>query len=193
MSSNIKYLRSFLSKLTHISEESWESLAPHLKEEKIFKGHFLFRKGSSFNQVAFITQGLLKKYYTLKDDKEFIKGFSDKNNFVAPYLSLLTTEPIKFSVEALEDTELILIDYNIFKDLMNNDECWQKVGRLLAEITFINREKREEQLLTMSASERYQVFLKTYPTLHSRVSQYNIASYIGITAAALSRLSKNSL
>lgn len=88
----------------------------------------------------------------------------------------------------MEDSTLITVDYETYQELLGSHTCWQIVARKLAEMVFILKEKREAELLLNSAPERYQQFLTDYPDLETRVPQYHIASYLGITPESLSRI-----
>jgi CRP-like cAMP-binding protein len=82
------------------------------------------------------------------------------------------------------------LSYSAFQKLMKNSADWERVGRVIAERTLVDREKREAQLLTLSGTERYQSFRRDFPGLCDRLPQYLIASYLGLTPVALSRIKR---
>jgi CRP-like cAMP-binding protein len=49
-------------------------------------------------------------------------------------------------------------------------------------------QRRVLMMMSTSALERYEYFLELYPDLTSRLTQRHIASYLGITPQALSKL-----
>ena len=89
---------------------------------------------------------------------------------------------------ALMDSELLVIRFRDFEALFDRHACWERVGRKIAEGMFISKERRERELLMLSAEERYRLFLGRYKHLEKRIPQYQIAAYLGITPVALSRI-----
>jgi CRP-like cAMP-binding protein len=132
--------------------------------------------------------GLFRLYYTTPDGAEYNKNFCGQNEFVASYSSLLMNKPAYFSIQALMDGELLVVRFQDFEALCDRHACWEKLGRKISERMFISKEKRERELLMYSAEERYRQFLGQYKHLENRIPQYHIASYLGITPVALSRI-----
>ncbi len=100
---------------------------------------------------------------------------------------LQRTESLLY-LQALEDTTLLVIDHATYTELLARHVGWQVTARKLAELLFIIKEKREAELLLLSAPERYARFRRDFPGLEQRVNQYHIASYLGITPESLSRI-----
>jgi CRP-like cAMP-binding protein len=91
-------------------------------------------------------------------------------------------------MEALEDTELLMIDYSAIEALFASETKWMAIGKALADFHFLNREEREMELLKYSAPERYSLFRRKFPHLLERLRKQDIAAYLGITPVSLSRL-----
>jgi len=92
------------------------------------------------------------------------------------------------SVEAVEETRLFVLDWSELEALYARHVCWQIVGRRFAETTLLEREARAHELLTLSATERFERFCASHRALLPRLRNYDIASYLGITPVSLSRL-----
>ncbi len=155
----------------------------HLK-----KGEYFQQAGERPNKFGFVISGILRLYYTNGSGDEFNKNFCVENDFVAAYSALLQNRVSRLSIQAMEETTLLVIGYKDYLQLFNQHLCWQILGRKIAENLFIKKEEKESQFLLDSAETRYLKFLKEYPDLEVRIKQYHIASYLGITPVALSRI-----
>jgi len=93
-------------------------------------------------------------------------------------------------VQALEDASLLVVDYHRWQNLYRSHTCWMNLLFVLIEKGYMKKEARERELLIFSAEERYRSFLSEYPDLEKRIKQHLIASYLGITPVALSRIRK---
>ncbi len=133
----------------------------------------------------------MRLFYLTHDGKEFNQAFKFEGDLVAGYASLLTSSPCQFSIEALEETELLLLPFKEITELFDKDHSLERLGRKVAEQHFLNKEKREAAFLLLNAKERYEELLKERPNINQRVPQYHIASYLGITAEGLNRLLKD--
>ena len=127
-------------------------------------------------------------FYTNAKGEEFVKNFVTEGNPVASYMSVIRGNPAAYSCMAIEDTLLVTLKYSDLKKLYETYSCWERMGRVNAEQCYFETEQREQQLLTMDATERYELFMKQNARLASRVPQYLIASYIGVSPVTLSRI-----
>jgi CRP-like cAMP-binding protein len=106
---------------------------------------------------------------------------------------MISDSPSHFYIEALEDSEILIIPYDKWKLLLEKDTFWIKLLLKFVEKGFKTKEKRERELLLLNAETRYLNFLKEFPDLENRISQSIIASYLGIQPESLSRIKKNIL
>ncbi|QTH42550.1 Crp/Fnr family transcriptional regulator [Cohnella sp. LGH] len=121
---------------------------------------------------------------------EYNKSFCSAHDFIASYGSLLAGVPSRISIQALADSLLLTIRYSDFRSLYDRQLCWERLGRLLIERLYVKKELREREFLALSAEARYLKFLERYGHLETAIPQYHIASYLGITPVALSRIRK---
>ena len=96
-----------------------------------------------------------------------------------------------FTIEALENSKILVVDYNDWKKLFSGNLSWHKFLITLLQKGYCMKEAREREFLLLSAEERYKSFIRNFPGLENRVKQHIIASYLGITPVALSRIRKN--
>jgi CRP-like cAMP-binding protein len=178
----------YLRTLVEIELQEMLPLKGKFKRETFKAKEVIFSEGESYQKVTFILEGLVKKYYLTEEGKEFIKEFTAEGQITTPYASLLMNIPATYSMEALEDTTLLTIDYPLIKELMSTRPKWMELGKAFADLHFLARETREMELLKFPALERYQIFKKRFPHLLNRLKKQDIASYLGITPVSLSRL-----
>jgi CRP-like cAMP-binding protein len=178
----------YLKNLVQIEYKDLEPILGHFKKESFQSKSLIFSEGEQYQKVTFILSGLVKKYYLTNDGKEFIKEFTWENQITTPYASLLMNGPTTYTMEALEDTVLLSIDYSFIKSLMNQNPKWMELGKAFAEMHFLSREAREMELLKYNAFDRYMIFKTRFPNLLNRLKKQDIASYLGITPVSLSRL-----
>ncbi len=165
-----------------------------LKRKKIIylkKNEYFLKAGEVPGRIGYVVSGLLRLFYIDNSGTEINKYFCLADSCAISYGAFLRREESKIYIQALEDSKLLVIDYETYNDLLNGHICWQNLARKLAEMLFILSQKRESELLLNDAQERYLQFLQDNPDLVSRLSQYHIASYLGITPESLSRIRTN--
>ena len=151
-------------------------------------GQRLFRDGDVASYVHFIRAGLVKLVYTTRNGDEWIKNFSYESTFFASIRALQPVGHATFSVVAIEPTQVERIPYSVLVSLADRHLPWQRALRRGFELYGAKKEQREHELLTLSATERYERFLAESPAIAGRVPQHDLARYLGITPVALSRI-----
>ncbi len=156
----------------------------------ISKGEYFISAGEIPRKFAFSVSGLFRYFYTDEKGNEFTKGFFPENSFISAYSAMIQKRGSHFTIEALEDATLLVIRYDQWQALLQGHVCWKAVLIAMLEKAFCKKESRERELLLYDAATRYQLFLESYPGLDHRIKQHYIASYLGITPVALSRVRK---
>ena len=151
----------------------------------------LSHPGVTPNDIFFINKGIIRVIVHDKEGSEHTIHFALENQFIADYSSFIQQQPSLYTLQALEETEVIVmprsaVDWG-YKNLKEGD----KLGRLIAEFYFIYQDNRIKNLYARSAKERYDTITEVFPNIHNRVPQHMIASYLGITPVHLSRLKKS--
>ncbi|MDH5681465.1 MAG: Crp/Fnr family transcriptional regulator, partial [Spirochaetota bacterium] len=142
------------------------------------------------NKFAFVISGLFRYYYLDEKENELTKGFLPESSFITSYSALIQNRESYFTIEALEDSVILVIYYDEWKKLLENNIHWNKLLICLLEKAFCIKEAREREFLLFDAEERYRSFLNTFPGLENRIKQHFIASYLRITPVTLSRIRK---
>lgn len=155
---------------------------------KIFtKKELLLSAGQVCNFIGFVEEGVVRSFIQ-NDGEEFNNDFYFENYFASAYTSFLTQTPSNLTLEALTSVRFRYLSYHQFSNFLESDNEWLKLGKYLSDNFFIRKCRRESSFLRDSAQERYQGVLKLYPNIEQQVSQYHIASYLGIKPETLSRL-----
>ncbi len=181
-------LRQAIAQLVSPDEQQWRQFAGLFQPRALDAGDYFIRAGEMSERLAFVNSGLLRFFYTTPDGREFNKSFSRENEFAGAYSAYLAREPARFAIQALEPCRLLAAKIDDIVALFERDLCWQKLGRLLVERLYVKKEQREAELLLDDAASRYRRFQQAYPGLEQRLPQYHVASYLGITPVALSRI-----
>ena len=151
---------------------------------------YFIRAGEVPNKIAFVGSGLFRYVYINEKGDEFTKGIIVENFFLSSYSAMILGKPSYFSIEALEDSQVIEVIWKDLTQLLDNDIFWVKFWLKFIEKGFIIKEKRERDLLLLDAETRYKNFLTEFPGMDQRVKQRIIASYLGIQPETLSRIRK---
>jgi len=170
--------------------EQIEEVLSIVKQVEIGNGQSYIRAGEIPRSFAFVVKGLFRYYYADNKGNEFTKGFFPENSYITAYSALLENRESYFTIEALEDSTIFIIDFYKWNQIARNDICWLKFLVSLLEKGYCVKEYREREFLVFSAEERYESFLRRFPGLEKRIKQHYIASYLGITPESLSRIRK---
>ncbi len=177
-----------LKALRYIPEEQILAILKSVILKKLKAGQNYILEGEIPNEFAFNSSGLLRYYYIDNEGNEFTKGFFSERNYICSYSAMIQNRGSYFTIEALEYSELVCIRFSDFKSLLKSHPCWNTFLISLLEKGYCTKEMREREFLLFDAETRYQSFLNSFPGLEKRVKQHHIASYLGITNVALSRI-----
>jgi len=172
-----------------VDAEALELFCSKLLPKHLSKKEYLVRQGETCRHIAFINEGLMRLYYDIEGE-EYVRQFHFERSFCSEYQSFLTEKPAQMSLQALEDCELLIMSHTDLHALFRLSKEFERIGRVLAEQSFIFVSQRFASMLLESPEERYQILVRERPKVVQRVPQYMIASYLGITPEALSRIRK---
>lgn len=146
---------------------------------------------SQAKYIYFIGKGILRTYYLNENGNIYTKNIFSENYFSASKVSLLKKEDSYLNIDALEDSVLIYIDFEKYKQLINKYiEFKDFYINYLEKNWVIVKEKNEISLIIDDATTRYLNFIKNNPNIENRISQHHIANHLGITPTQLSRIRK---
>lgn len=176
-----------LNSISAITPQAWSDFKILLKPLEIKKGAYLIKSGVRVHNCYILQKGLIRVYYS-NDSNEYNKTFFTPNTFPTPISALISKEPCALSFQALLDAELVQFSYEGFKALFKKHQCLESLMLRILEIQWIKKEKHDIEMVTNDATTNYLIFRKQFPTLENQITQYHIASYLGITPIQLSRI-----
>lgn len=183
-------IQNLLNQLTIIPDEQISAFQALLSEAS-YKKHEYFAKAGDYQfNIGYVLDGMFRLFYIDLKGKEYTKNFMMPNHFVAHYNSILRGKPSNLYIQALKDSEVLLIDYNEWIKLADSHCCWQIVLRKITEEAYLQKEKRESDLLFYDAETRYIDFKNEFPNLIKHIKQHHVASFLGMSPETLSRIKK---
>jgi CRP-like cAMP-binding protein len=180
-------LKNYASHLAYFSEQDWQQIIPCFRPFFVNKHDYIIQAGSVCNYVYFINSGGLRMFY-LENGKDITRYFTFEHQFASALTSFLTRQPSLENIQALEDTELLRINYEQLQQLYHAVPAWHELGRKILEMAYVTSTRRIEALICLNATQRYLNLLETFPDIFQRVPQYHIASYLGVEPETLSRI-----
>lgn len=180
----ITYLKS---KFT-LTDEQAAMVEQVCRLKKLRRRQYLLQEGDIWRYNAFVSKGLVRTYRVDDKGHEHIFQFSPENWWCGDRQSYLNETPARFNVEALEDSEIVLIPKGDFENLLEAIPAYNTFQRELLERSFMVLQNRVYAGTSQTAEEKYADFLKAYPAITNRVPQHMIASYLGVSPETLSRI-----
>ncbi len=187
-------LDHFFNKLSQsitISEADKTILKQFVIVKKLRKRQYLLQEDDVCRHIAFVSKGMLRSYTTDEKGNERIVQFAPEGWFIADLYSMITGEPSTQNIDAIEDSELVLISTAAQEHLQKAIPEFIRFNYLQMRGAYIALQKRLADMFTLSAEEKYIKLLRAYPDIVQRVPQHMIASYMGLTPETLSRVRKN--
>jgi CRP-like cAMP-binding protein len=184
-------VRDLIERNAPVPDEEWSLVEDLFKLTHYKKGEIIEDMGALSTMIGVLEKGIIRIFFTLANGTEKSKRIRCDGDFFANYNSLLTKSPSHITIQALEDCTVWITDYDEFMDRVKMSLFWQVFLRKGTEKEFLLKEKREYELLTLSAQERYLSFLEEYFPFRNRISQYHVANYLGIDRSSLNRIIKS--
>lgn len=177
-----------LSKELQLTLEEKQFFNEHFVKEKVKKNTFLIKEGEKERYLYFIEDGIARYWTTNMKLREITFWFSFSNEFANSYLSLMQSIPSAFNVQLLCDSTIWKLEMNDLALLYERSLNTNKIARLVMEDIFTRKIKREISLLKLSPEDRYNELIKYHKQLIYTIPLKYLASYLGITPQALSRI-----
>ena len=181
-------LITFFTKSFPLNEEESELVRSKFHSRLYRKRQFVLQEGDVCTQFNFVVKGCLRSYKIDEKGNIHILQFAAENNWINDLGSFHRFTPSSMNIDAIEDTVVLQISHEDLISLYMKAPKFDRIFRVLIENGFIHLQQRLIQNISSTAEDRYQTFLEIYPHLNNRLSQVQIASFIGVTPEFLSRL-----
>lgn len=157
------------------------------------KQAFLFRQGEPVNDLWFVANGLFRYVVVTSEGKEFTKHFAVAPGITGSTKASVQNLPSQFGVQALTDCLVLKIDWRTFSMALEPHPEVATLYTKMLEALFMHKEQREYDLVLKSAEQRYLDFQQEFADVAQDIPLQYVASFIGITPVALSRIRKRLL
>lgn len=179
-----------LNEKVPLTAEEQEIIKGYLTPKKLRKKQYLLQEGDVCKAIAFVEKGALREYTVDEKGNEHILQFALEGWVISDLYSFLTGEPATYNIDALEDSELVLITKSAEEQIIKKVPAYETFTRMQVTGAYMAMQKRITSFISLSIEQRYLHFTKRYPEIVQRVPQHMIASYMGLTPETLSRVRK---
>jgi CRP-like cAMP-binding protein len=183
-------LKENILKHISLSQNETETFVNLFEKKLIQKKEFLLREGEICKFEGFVLSGLLRVYHIDKKGFDQILYFAIENWWITDIDSFTNGTPSQLSIEALEDSEVLLISKEDKEFAYKNLPKIEKLFRVMTQKTHVALQRRMIDNLSKTADQRYIEFVEKYPKLVQRLSNIQVAAYLGITNVFLSNIRK---
>ena len=173
-----------------LSDTEMEAFCNLFEHKTIKKKSFLLREGEICKFEGFVTKGLFRVYHIDKNGFEQILYFAIEDWWITDIDSFTNEIPSQLFIEALEDSELLLISKKDKDFAYENLPKIEKLFRIMTQKTHVALQRRMIDSMSKTAEFRYVEFVEKYPQLIQRLSNIQVAAYLGITNVFLSNIRK---
>ena len=187
---NIQPLIEHFKNYLPLDDNEIKELSNRAIVRRIKRRQLILNEGDVCNCYTFIIEGCFKMYKVDEQGKEHNLQFAIENGWIADLGSFYSEEPSELYIEALENSQVIQIKKEDMLYFFTNFHKFDRNFRVLVENAFIQMQRRVLQNISSTAEDRYLDFLEKHPNLFNRISNVQIASYIGVTPEFLSKIRK---
>lgn len=185
----MEQIRQYFENSVRLTDQDWQLFSSKLIKQEFPKNYILLKQGQTEDYLSFIESGMVR-FYIPKDGNDLTFSFAFDRSFVSGYDSFLTQKHSTYNIETLTKATLWRLTYNDLQSIYAETKIGNTIGRQASEDLFLRKTKRELSLLNETAEQRYLNLFTEQPRLIKQIPLKYIASYIGITPQALSRIRK---
>jgi len=181
-------LKSFFNHVSPLTDQTSASIEPLFHRESLAQHEHFINANETASKIAFLESGIVRAYFINNEGKEYNKQFFVAPSVIGAYTSLLTGVPNQIPQQAMTDCVIWTLTYTEITSRYDTCPDLERLARKMAEHYFLEKEKKELEIVLLNATERYEIFQKEFPGIEQHMAQYHVASYLGITPIQLSRI-----
>ena len=179
-----------INRYIQLSEEEFLCFSEYFKLQEYKKKDIILREGEYCLFEGFVLNGCFKVYFLNEEGIEQTLYFAVDDWWITDLDSLINDVPSTLNIEALEDSQVLIISKKDKEHLYETMPQVEKLFRMMNQQSSIALQRRILSLMNKTADKRYLEFLEKYPKLEQRLTQQQVASYLGISHEFLSRIRK---
>ncbi len=176
-----------MSELTQLSENEKMDIENSFPIKTYKKGAFLIKEGQIARNAYYVIQGVVREY-ELVDGEEKTTAFYSEGQSAINFNSIANQTPSEVNFVCGERTTVAVLNSEKEKELYQKHPRFETFCRKGMEEMMGAKQSQLTEIITLKPEKRYEKLQRERPELLNRVPQYQIASYLGITPEALSRI-----
>jgi len=188
---NTQAIIEYFSKLLPLDDDEIEAVKRAFNERKVKRRQFILQEGDVCQLNTFVVEGCFRMYFVDDKGKEHNIQFAVENWWIGDIGSFHSEEPSKLYIEAIENSIILQIKKQDQLDLFVNYPKFNLIFRVFTENALVACQRRVLQNISSSSEDRYIDFVKRHPYFFNRISNVQIASFLGVTPEFLSVIRKN--
>jgi CRP/FNR family transcriptional regulator len=177
-----------INRFVPLKEDDIPAIMSALRYKKVKKKELLLREQQVCTASYFVLHGCLRMYFIREDGVEQITQFAIENWWLTDFQSLDWRQPSRFHIQAIEATELAILDRDAFTDLCDRVPLVDRYFRLVIQRAFAATQQNLYYIYSSTGEERYRRFATSFPEFVQRIPQYMVASYLGFTPEFVSKI-----
>ncbi len=190
MPMNTKPLIDYFENFLPLNEAEKSAVNQYFEARKVNRRQLILQEGEVCTYNTFVVEGCFRMYYTDPKGKEHNLQFAIENWWIGDIGSFHSEEPSKLNIQALEKADILQIKKQDQLQLFVEHPKFNHIFRVFTENALVSAQRRILQNISSTAEERYLDFLKRYPHFFNRISNVQIASFLGVTPEFLSTVRK---
>jgi len=184
-------LAIYLTEKGNLTPEELGEVMQTVTPRKIRRHQYLLQEGDNSDFIGFVVKGCLRQFRIAENGQEHIMRFAEERWWVSDFESFLSGQPSKSYIDALEDSEVLIMKKAKYDTLIATIPNFKSMIEKLSTKNFEVHQARIYSNISESAEKRYSRFLKTYPSINQRVPLHMVASFLGVTRETLSRIRRH--
>ncbi len=179
-----------INKHISLSDTEKELFLSSIKSKTYSKKEIIIRQGDRCNHLYFVEVGSLRAYNINEEGRESTIMFAIQDWWITDMNAFTNKLPALLSIQAIQDSQLTIIEQNVLERLFKEIPKLERFFRIIFQKAYIREQLRVLDSISLTTEQRYSRFTKKYPNIVEKITQKQIASYLGVTPEFLSAVKK---
>lgn len=181
-------LQAYIQNIVNADQDAVDAFINKMHLKSIAKKDIVLKEGQQSMDMYFIIKGSMRMYYINDKGVETNVEFGIENWWLGDMSSFLNNSPSKLNIQALEHTEVAIMDRQGMEALLKSHPVFERFFRIIISRHMGKIQERLLKMISANVEQNYLDFIDNYPDIFARVSQHHIASYLGCTPEFLSKI-----